>query len=236
MNKDLAVSTRRCFLERFTMVSLLPLLNYHSDGSSKSQNIKQQDRLSLAEPGPMLPPVPSILLTARDPDDKSEEISVVWTFVINGKPPQIGISVGHEHHVHSILLRAKDFVLNIPTKSMVTAFDRVDMNSGKKGDKFKLSGLTRANAAVADAPVIKESPIHVECRTFNHLEVPPSRTVLLAEVIAVSVLPGVCDNQGRLIVDNVPFFGMTAGSGEFYTMGKKVGHIGMTVGRNDIKY
>jgi hypothetical protein len=42
--------------------------------------------------------------------------------------------------------------------------------------------------------------------------------------------------DGRLIVSNVPFFGMTAGSGEFYTMGKLVGHIGKTVGRTDIKY
>jgi hypothetical protein len=29
---------------------------------------------------------------------------------------------------------------------------------------------------------------------------------------------------------------MTAGSGEFYTMGRKVGHIGQTVGRSDIRY
>jgi len=29
---------------------------------------------------------------------------------------------------------------------------------------------------------------------------------------------------------------MTAGSGEFYTMGEKVGHIGKSVGRSDIKY
>ena len=29
---------------------------------------------------------------------------------------------------------------------------------------------------------------------------------------------------------------MTAGSGEHYTMGSRVGNIGMTVGRTDIKY
>jgi hypothetical protein len=29
---------------------------------------------------------------------------------------------------------------------------------------------------------------------------------------------------------------MTAGSGEFYAMGARVGNIGMTMGRSDIKY
>jgi hypothetical protein len=32
------------------------------------------------------------------------------------------------------------------------------------------------------------------------------------------------------MVSKVPFFGMTAGSGEHYTMGQPVGNIGMTRG------
>jgi hypothetical protein len=35
---------------------------------------------------------------------------------------------------------------------------------------------------------------------------------------------------------SAPFFGMTAGSGEFYTLDRKVGHIGQTAGRSDIRY
>ena len=58
----------------------------------------------------------------------------------------------------------------------------------------------------------------------------------IAEVTATTVLPNVCDANGRLLVENVEIFGMTAGSGEFYTMGEKIGHIGKSVGRDDIKY
>ena len=86
------------------------------------------------------------------------------------------------------------------------------------------------------APTVEESPIHLECRVFDRIEVPPIRTVYLAEVVATRVLEGTTDADGRLVVPAVPFFGMTAGSGEFYTMGERVGHIGMTVGRTDIKY
>ena len=49
-------------------------------------------------------------------------------------------------------------------------------------------------------------------------------------------LDGAVEAGGRLIVPDVDFFGMTAGSGEHYTMGRRVGNIGMTVGRSDIKY
>ncbi|MCP4641177.1 MAG: hypothetical protein GY851_12120, partial [bacterium] len=127
-------------------------------------------------------------------------------------------------------------VLNVPTVAIVESFDRIDMSSAKVGDKFALSGLTRGEGRKVDAPTIEEAPIHVECRVFNTIEVPPVRTLFLAEVLATTVHEGICDEQGRLIVPKVPFFGMTAGSGEFYTMGERVGHIGQSVGRTDIKY
>ena len=184
----------------------------------------------------MLPPVPAILLTVNGLSGNPDEISVVWTFVVNGKPPQVGISVGDEHLAMSLIKEHQDFVLNVPSVDMIKGFDKVDMNSGKVGDKFKLSGFTAEMAQSVNAPVIAESPIHVECRVSHELRVPPMRTVFIADVLSTTVLPGICDENGRLIVDAANCFGMTAGSGEFYTMGRKIGHIGKSVGRDDIKY
>lgn len=184
----------------------------------------------------MLPPVPAILLTVSGMPGDPDEISVVWTFVINGKPPQIGIAPGNEHLAQRLVEHHREFVLNVPVVAMVAAFDKVDFSSTKVGDKFALTGWTRGRASKVQAPTIEESPIHVECRTFTTVEVPPSRKVILADVVATSVHDGVCDADGRLKVDAVPFFGMTAGSGEFYSMGRRVGHIGQGVGRRDIKY
>jgi hypothetical protein len=70
----------------------------------------------------------------------------------------------------------------------------------------------------------------------HKLRVPPARTVFVADVVATTVEEGVCDADGRLIVTSAAFFGMTAGSGEFYTLGQKVGHIGQSAGRSDIRY
>jgi len=193
-------------------------------------------RRALSEPGPMVPPVPAIFITVNGREGDPDEISVLWTFVVNGDPPQIGISAGSEHVVRQLLEEHNEFVLNVPTAALVEAFDMVDMNSGRVADKFELAGLTRGRATVVDAPTIEEAPIHCECRIFDSLEVPPMRKLFLAEVVATTVLEGTVDGTGRLLVPNVRFFGMTAGSGEHYTMGDRVGNIGMTVGRTDIKY
>jgi flavin reductase (DIM6/NTAB) family NADH-FMN oxidoreductase RutF len=184
----------------------------------------------------MLPPVPAILVTVNGRPGEPDEISVLWTFVVNGDPPQVGVSAGDEHRARDLIALHREFVLNVPVASIVRSFDLVDMSSSRVADKFALSGLKRGVASVVKAPTVEEAPIQVECRVSQVLRVPPERTVFLADVVATTVHEGVCDADGRLRVSAVPFFGMTAGSGEFFTMGEKVGHIGQTAGRSDIRY
>jgi flavin reductase (DIM6/NTAB) family NADH-FMN oxidoreductase RutF len=193
-------------------------------------------RIALLKPGPMLPPVPAILVTMNGKPGEPDEMSVLWSFVVNGDPPQVGVSAGDEHRAGPLLALHREFVLNVPVGAIARAFDLVDMSSSKVADKFALSGLTRGKATVVKAPTVEEAPIQVECRVSHVLRVPPERTVYLADVVATTVHEGVCDEDGRLRVGAVDFFGMTAGSGEFYTMGRKVGHIGETAGRADIRY
>ena len=190
----------------------------------------------LRQPGPMLPPVPAILLTVNGKPGDPDEISVLWTFVVSGNPPQVGVSAGDEHVAAGLIKLHGEFVLNVPTASLIHAFDRVDLSSGKVGDKFALSGLTRGRATRVKAPTVEEAPIQLECRVSHTVRVPPERTLYIADVVVTSVHEGICDADGRLIVPAAAFFGMTAGSGEFYTLGQRVGHIGQTVGRKDIKY
>jgi flavin reductase (DIM6/NTAB) family NADH-FMN oxidoreductase RutF len=224
--------SRRRFVE--TSLGLAAVAPFQ--GALAAGQAKEKRRALLKEPGPMIPPVPAILLTVNGLAGDPDEISVVWTFVINGKPPQIGIAPGHEHLAERLVQHHREFVLNVPVVSMVEAFDKVDFSSTKVGDKFALTGWTRVRATNVQAPAIEEAPIQLECRVFAAVDAPPSRTVFLADVMATSVHEGVCDAEGRLRVAAVPFFGMTAGSGEFYTMGRLVGHIGQSAGRRDIKY
>ena len=225
--------SRRAFLQKGASASVLFSL---FSCSTTARHSPVGPRRVLHEPGPMLPPVPAVLLTVRGAPGDPDEISVVWTFVLNGTPPQVGISVGNQHVARDLVSRHGQFVLNVPSADLVEPFDLVDMSSTRVEDKFALSGLTRGSAVNLDAPTVQEAPIQVECRVFQELELPPSRRVFFADVVATTVREGVCDEAGRLDVGAADVFGMTAGSGEFYTMGKNLGHIGQSVGRTDIKY
>jgi flavin reductase (DIM6/NTAB) family NADH-FMN oxidoreductase RutF len=192
----------------------------------------------------MLPPVPAIVLGVEGDDSVRDDLTIVWTFVLNGNPPQVGISVsddsaitpGHGHVAVDLLKQHREFTLNVPDASWVEAFDGVDMTASRKDDKFAANGLTRLPSELVGAPGIAEAAIVLECRVLQIHRLPPSRTVFLAEVVRGSVHPGVTDAEGRLDSTSRPFFGMTSGNGEFWTLGERVGHIGMTVGRDDIRY
>jgi flavin reductase (DIM6/NTAB) family NADH-FMN oxidoreductase RutF len=184
----------------------------------------------------MLPPAQAIITSVRGRPGDPDELAVLWTFVVNGDPAQVGVSAGDEHIAGGLITFHREFVLNVPTASMIHGFDVIDFSSSKPGDKFGKSGFTRGQAGRVNAPTINEAPIQLECRLTHTLRVPPMRTVFIADVVATTVHEGICDADGRLRPESAAFFGMAAGCGEFFTLGQKVGHIGQSVGRRDIRY
>ncbi len=203
----------------------------------------ETERFEFPEPGPMLPPVPAIVLGVEGDSEVRDDLTIVWTFVLNGKPPQIGVSVadasaisGETQVALQFLKQHGEFTLNVPEASWVEAFDIIDMCASERDDKFARSGLTRLPSKMIGAPGIAEAPIVLECRVIDSHRLPPARTVFFAEVLRTTVLPGVTDEDGRLIPGSREFFGMATGCGEFWTLGRRVGRIGQTKGREDIRY
>jgi len=228
---------RRHLLTQASVASLLltaPARSLASAGQAPAA--RGLTRRAIPKPGPMVPPVPAIITSVHGKPGDPDELSVLWTFVVNGDPPQVGVAAGDEHIAGGLRTLHRDFVLNVPVASMLHGFDRIDFNSSRPGDKYALSGFTRGMATMVKAPTVNEAPIQLECRVSHILRVPPVRTVFIADVVATTVLEGICDDDGRLRPESAAFFGMMAGCGEFYTMDRKVGHIGQSVGRNDIRY
>ena len=167
-----AEATRRRFLTGAT--TLVSLLGAGASTAARAQSPSRKGlkRSTLAKPGPMLPPVPAILLTVKGQPGEPDEISVLWTFVVSGEPPQVGVSAGDEHRAARLLALHRQFVLNVPVASLVHPFDVVDMSSSRVADKFALAGLTRGAATTVDAPTVLEAPIQLECRVSHVLRVP----------------------------------------------------------------
>lgn len=209
----------------------------------ESVAVDQEHRFELPEPGPMIPPVPAIVLGVEGDATVEDDLTIVWTFVLEGEPPYVGVSVpdtsaisGEGYVALELLERHGEFTLNVPDTSWIGAFDHIDMTASKRADKFAENGLTRLPSKVIRAPGIAEAAIVLECRVLQSHALPPKRTVFFAEVLRTSVHPGVTDRDGRLDSTSREFFGMTSGNGEFWSFGRNVGNIGYTVDRDDIRY
>lgn len=227
---------RRAFLTQSALALLAGAAGGSPPAAAQTARSAGLRRVALPKPGPMLPPCPAILTSVRGRPGDPDELAVLWTFVVNGDPPQVGVAAGDEHIAGALISLHREFVLNVPTASMIHGFDVLDFSSSRAGDKFAKSGFTRGQATRVAAPTVQEAPIQLECRVTHTLRVPPMRTVFIADVLATTVHDGICDPDGRLRPTSAAFFGMAAGCGEFFTLGQNVGHIGQSVGRRDIRY
>ena len=212
-------------------------------GIGEAKAVLAGERFELPTPGPMLPPVPAIVLGVKGDASVPDDLTVVWTFVLEGNPPQIGISVGddsaisgHKHAALELIKKHGEFTLNVPDASWIEKFDGIDMTASTRADKFEANRLTRLPSKLIGAPGVAEAAIVLECKVLQSHRLPPTRTVFFAEVVRVTVHPGVTDADGKLDSSARQFFGMTSGNGEFWTFGKKVGRIGMTKGIEHIRY
>ena len=69
---------------------------------------------------------------------------------------------------------------------MAWATDYCGVRSGRDTDKWKDTGLTPEKANVVNVPVIKESPVNIECRVVKVEEL-GSHHMFIADVVAVDV-------------------------------------------------
>ncbi len=178
------------------------------------------------KPGNMLYPVPVVLVTVKDSSGKDNAITLAWAGTVSSTPAMVSISVRKERFSHPMLMESKEFVINLVTKDLVFATDYCGVKSGKNEDKITAMGLTRGEAQVVSAPLIMESPVNIECKVTQVLEL-GSHDMFLAEVVAVNVDGKYVDESGKFHLNDT---GLVAYShGEYFELGEKLGSFGYSV-------
>ena len=70
----------------------------------------------------LLNPEPPVLVSCGSPE-KPNLITVGWTGTICTQPPMLSISVRPERYSHHLIKESGEFVVNLPTESLVRAID-----------------------------------------------------------------------------------------------------------------
>ena len=180
------------------------------------------------KPSTLLNPVPIVMVTSADAEGNPNIITVGWAGTINSEPPMLSISVRKERYSHKLIKDRGQFAVNLATQKTVYATDLCGVKSGRDTDKFKLTGLTPEKASVIDVPIIKESPVALECVVKNVLEL-GSHDMFIAEIVAVQAEESLLDEKGKLVLEKADL--ICYSHGKYWSVGKELGFFGYSVAK-----
>ncbi|MDE6149334.1 MAG: flavin reductase family protein [Ruminococcus sp.] len=170
-------------------------------------------------------PLPPTLVTCGTVD-KPNVFTVAWTGILNTQPPVTYISVRPERYSYNLIKDSGEFVINLTTEELVKAVDFCGVKSGKNTDKFKTMNLTTQDAFTVKAPILEQSPVNIECKVRNIVEL-GTHHMFIADITAVDAAIELLDKNGRLALEKA---GLLAYShGEYFSLGKKLGSFGFSV-------
>lgn len=178
------------------------------------------------KPGNMIYPLPAVIVSCGDADGEKNILTIGWTGTICTNPPMVYISVRPQRHSYHLIKESGEFVINLTTKSLVRATDYCGVRSGKNENKFEKMNLTPIKASKVRTPLIKESPVNIECTVTNIVEL-GSHHMFLANVVAVHVEESLLDEKGKLeLSKSNP---IVYSHGEYYGLGELLGTFGYSV-------
>ena len=180
------------------------------------------------KPGTFLYPLPAVMVSCGTME-KSNIITVAWTGILNTNPAKVYISIRPTRHSYKLIKDSKEFVINITNKELVKATDWCGVKTGAKVDKFKEMKLHKEKANFVKCPMIKESPVSVECKVKEIKEL-GSHHMFMAEVLGINADEKYIDEKGAFDISKCNLIAYS--NGNYYSLGKKIGRFGFSVQKN----
>lgn len=175
--------------------------------------------------GALVAPLPPVLVTCGTME-KPNVLTIAWTGILSTQPPKTYISVRPSRYSYDLIKNSGEFVINLTTAKMTKAVDFCGVRSGKEFDKFALTGLTTEKASKVACPMLKQSPVSLECRITDIVPL-GSHDMFIADIIAVNVDEQYIDKDGKLHLERCALLAFA--HGEYFELGKKVGSFGFSV-------
>ncbi len=179
------------------------------------------------KPGNMLYPLPAVMVSAADKKGNANIITVAWTGTVCTNPAMLYISVRPERFSYAMIKETGEFVVNLTTEKLAYAADWCGVKSGRDVDKWKEMGLTPQKTDKLEfAPLIKESPVNIECRVCEVREL-GSHHMFLAEVLAVHVDSEYMTETGKFELNKSGL--IVYSHGTYLSLGEELGTFGYSV-------
>ena len=175
--------------------------------------------------GTFIYPLPAVMVSCGTME-KSNIMTVAWTGILNTNPAMCYISVRPERYSYNLIKEQGEFVINLTNERLAYATDWCGVKTGAKVDKFKEMHLTKEKAEFVKCPIIKESPVAIECKVKEIKEL-GSHHMFVAEVLSIDADEQYIDEKGAFDISKCNLIAYS--NGHYYSMGKKIGRFGFSV-------
>ena len=119
---------------------------------------------------------------------------------ISSSPPLVILSIGKkDRYTKKDTLKnieeTGEFVINIVTKELVEKMNITALPFEEEIDEFEKAGLTPAKSSVVRAPRVLESPINIECKKFQIIQI-GKMGLVLGEIINFKIKDDLVNERG----------------------------------------
>ncbi len=179
------------------------------------------------KPGTMIYPLPAVMVSCGSSQDEYNIITIAWTGTVCTDPPMCYISVRPSRHSYQIIKKNREFVINLTTAKLARAADWCGVKSGRDYNKFKEMKLSPAESNKVKAPAIAESPVNIECRLTDIIEL-GIHHMFLAEVLSIQADKEYFNTEtGAFHLDKAGLISYQ--HGRYYETGVMIGRFGYSV-------
>ena len=182
--------------------------------------------------GTMVYPAPAVLVTCGDKPENYNIITIAWTGTINSDPAMTYVSIRPSRLSYDIIKKNQEFVINLTTTKLTFATDFCGVKSGRDINKFERLKLTPIKGKHVKAPLIKESPINIECRV-TEIKKLGSHDMFIAKVLGIQASREFMGKDGAF--DLRKAYPICYSHGKYYALGKYLGHFGYSVRKKSTK-
>ena len=148
---------------------------------------------------------PVWVIGTYDEKGKPNAMTASWAGICCSRPPCVNVSLRKATYTFGCLSHRKAFTVSVPSRRYVKEVDFLGMASGRKKDKFAVTGLTPVRSELVDAPYVGEFSLVLECKLVHTHEL-GHHTLFVGEILDVKADESVLSADGLPEVEKVAPF------------------------------
>jgi flavin reductase (DIM6/NTAB) family NADH-FMN oxidoreductase RutF len=126
---------------------------------------------------------PTTLITSASGTHRNV-MAAAWVMGLDYEPARVAAVIASGTHTRTLIEASGEFVVNVPTLSMIDTVYAVGKVSGTDEDKFAQHGLATAPASIVGAPLLEGCAAWLECRLIREQTIEEKYDLFVADVVA----------------------------------------------------